>query len=84
MSNHEITFNTDLSEPVRTRADFSYEITPAVISIVDTGLGKCSVTDDILPEGILEGKSGFLVPERERRRLGRMLGRCYFASGVMA
>jgi hypothetical protein len=47
MSNHEITFNTDLSEPVRTRADFSYEITPAVISIVDTGLGKCSVTDDI-------------------------------------
>jgi hypothetical protein len=47
MSNHEITFNTDLSEPVRTRADFTYKITPEVISIVDTGLDQCSVTDDI-------------------------------------
>jgi hypothetical protein len=31
MSNHEISFNTDLSEPVRTRALFSYKITPSVI-----------------------------------------------------
>jgi hypothetical protein len=47
MSNHEITFNTNLPEEVRTRADFSYKITPAVISITDTGLGRCSVADDI-------------------------------------
>jgi hypothetical protein len=47
MSNHEISFNTDLSEPTRTRADFTYKITPTVISIVDTGLGKCSVAEDI-------------------------------------
>jgi hypothetical protein len=47
MNNHEIAFNTDLSEPVTTRADFTYKITPKVISIVDTGLGQRSVTDDI-------------------------------------
>ena len=47
MSNHEISFNTDISDPIRTRADFTYNITPAVISITDTGLGKCSVTEDI-------------------------------------
>jgi hypothetical protein len=47
MSNHEISFNTDLSEPVRTRADFTYKISPVMISIVDTGLGSCSVTEDI-------------------------------------
>jgi len=40
MSNHEITFNTDFSEPPRTRADFTNKITPEVISIVDTGLGQ--------------------------------------------
>ena len=47
MSNHEISFNINLSEPARTRADFTYKIKPSVISIVDTGLGQCSVTDDI-------------------------------------
>jgi hypothetical protein len=47
MSNHEISFNTNLSEPVRTRADFTYKISPTVISITDTGLGKCSVTENI-------------------------------------
>lgn len=47
MSNHEIAFNTNLSEPIRTWADFTYKITPNVILIVDTGLVKCSVTDDI-------------------------------------
>ena len=47
MTNHEISFNTNLSEPVRAWADFSYKITPTVISIVDTDLGKCSVTADI-------------------------------------
>jgi hypothetical protein len=26
---------------------FTYNITPAMISITDTGLGKCSVTEDI-------------------------------------
>ena len=47
MSNHEITFNTNLSEPIRTQADFTYKITPTVISIVDAGSGKCSVAEDI-------------------------------------
>ena len=47
MSNHEITFNTNLAEPVRTRADSTYKISPTVISITDTGLGKCSVTENI-------------------------------------
>jgi hypothetical protein len=47
MSNHEITFNTNLPEEVRTRADFTYNITPTVISITDSGLGKCSVNEDI-------------------------------------
>ena len=40
MSNHEITFNTNLSDPTRTRADFTYKITPTLISITDTGLGQ--------------------------------------------
>ena len=47
MSNHEITFNTNLSDQVRTRADFTYKITPVMISITDTGLDKCPVTEDI-------------------------------------
>jgi len=47
MTNHEIAFNTDLSERATTRADFTYKITPEVISIVDTGSGQCSVFDDI-------------------------------------
>jgi hypothetical protein len=47
MSRHEITFNTNLSEPARTRADFTYKIMPTVISIVDTDLGQHSVTEDI-------------------------------------
>jgi hypothetical protein len=42
-----ISFNTKLSEQVRTRADFTYKITPTTISIVDTGLGSRSVTVDI-------------------------------------
>jgi hypothetical protein len=47
MSNHEISLNANLSDPIGTRADFTYNITPAMISITDTGLGKCSVTEDI-------------------------------------
>ena len=47
MSSHEITFNTNLSEPPRTHADFTYKISPIVISISDTGLGSRSVTEDI-------------------------------------
>jgi len=47
MSNHEINFNTKLSEPTSTRADFTYKITPSTISIFDTGLGQCQVTEDI-------------------------------------
>ena len=47
MNKHEITFNTNLSEPPRTRADFTYKISPQLISIVDTGLGQRSVIEDI-------------------------------------
>ena len=47
MSDHEITFNTDLSQSIRTQADFTHNITPTVISITDTGFGKFSVTEDI-------------------------------------
>ena len=47
MSSNEISFNTDLQESIRTRADFTYNITPAMISITDTGLGRCPVTEDI-------------------------------------
>ena len=43
----KIAFNTNLPEPIRTRADFTYNITPAMISITDTGLGKCPVIEDI-------------------------------------
>jgi hypothetical protein len=35
------------SEPTQPQADFTYKITPKLISIVDTGLGQRSVTDDI-------------------------------------
>src|SRR5215510_9690253 len=45
MSSHEISFN--LSEPFKTKADFTYKITPTLISISDTGLDKCSVAEDI-------------------------------------
>jgi hypothetical protein len=47
MSDHEITFNTDFSQSIRTQADFTHNITPTVISITDTGFGKFSVTEDI-------------------------------------
>ena len=47
MSNHEIPFNTNLPEEVRTWADFTYKITPNVISITDTGSGSRSVSQDI-------------------------------------
>ena len=35
MGSHEITFNTNLSETPRTRADFIYKISPTLISITD-------------------------------------------------
>ena len=47
MDKHEITFNTNLSEPPRTHADFTYKISPIVISISDTGLGSRSALEDI-------------------------------------
>jgi hypothetical protein len=52
MSNQEITFSTDLLDPTRTRADFTYKIIPDLISITDTGLGQRSVLDDI--EAVLQ------------------------------
>ena len=47
MSSHEITFNTNFLDSIKTQADFTYTITPTLISIADTGLGKCSVLEDI-------------------------------------
>ena len=47
MNSNEISFNTDLPESIRTRADFTYNITPTVISFTDTGLGQRSVVEDI-------------------------------------
>ena len=52
MSKQEISFNTKLSEQIKTRADFSYKISPTVVSIFDTGLGQRSVTEDI--EAVLQ------------------------------
>ena len=39
MSKHEISFDPNLSDSIRTRTDFTYKITPDLISITDTGLG---------------------------------------------
>jgi len=47
MSSHEISFNTSFSEPIRTRADVIYKITPTLISITNTGLGQRSAAEDI-------------------------------------
>jgi hypothetical protein len=44
MNSHEITFNPNLPEEARTRADFTYKIMPKVISIIDTGLGSRPVS----------------------------------------
>ena len=52
MSEHEISFDPNLSDSIRTRADFTYKITPDLISITDTGLGQRSVLEDI--EAILQ------------------------------
>jgi methanogenic corrinoid protein MtbC1 len=43
----KIAFDTNSPEPTRARADFTYKTTSPVISMVDTGLGKFSVTEDI-------------------------------------
>ena len=47
MSEHEISFDPNLSDSIRTRADFTYKITPDLISITDTGLGQRSFLEDI-------------------------------------
>ena len=47
MSKHEISFDPNLSDSIRTGADFTYKITPDLISITDTGLGSCSVLENI-------------------------------------
>src|SRR5215469_13054373 len=47
MSNHNISFNTNVADTPRTRADFTYKIWPTVISITDTGFGSQAVTEDI-------------------------------------
>jgi len=47
MNKREISFNTTRSGAIRTQAGLIYHITPDTISITDTGLGKCSVADDL-------------------------------------
>jgi hypothetical protein len=47
MSKHEISFDRSLSDSIRPQGDFTYNITPTVISITDTGLGQRSVIEDI-------------------------------------
>jgi hypothetical protein len=47
MNKHEITFTTDVSDSQRTPADLTYKVSPTVISIFDTGLGRCPVSEDI-------------------------------------
>jgi len=47
MRKHEISFDPDLSDSPRTRADYTHKITPDLISITDTGLGSRSVLEDI-------------------------------------
>jgi hypothetical protein len=42
-----LTFKGNVSGPPRTRSDFTYKISPTVISIGDTSLGKCAVSEDI-------------------------------------
>ena len=92
MSNHEITFNAKLSEAPRTRADFTYKITPTLISITDTGLGSLPVTEDI--EAVLTENRTLVsglnqrvqdhVPGRQRILAGGSLGwqnRILFRSG---
>jgi hypothetical protein len=44
---NEIAFKPDAVTGAATRADFTYKITPHTISIIDTTLGKLSVTKDI-------------------------------------
>jgi hypothetical protein len=47
MSIKEIGFKPAPGRQVTPQADFTYKITPGVISINDTGLGRRSVTNDI-------------------------------------
>ena len=47
MSKHEISFNTNRTEAIRTRADFIYHMGPDWITIANTGKGKCSVAHDL-------------------------------------
>ena len=42
-----ITLDFKLVDKPVTQADFTYSITPTTISIIDTGKGKTSVTNDI-------------------------------------
>jgi len=53
MSSHEISFTANFSDPIKTRADFIYKISPSLISITDTGLGSLPVTEDIDIEAVL-------------------------------
>jgi hypothetical protein len=47
VTTNEISFGLDPGQRFTTQADFTYKITPDTISIVDTNLGKLSVTNDI-------------------------------------
>jgi hypothetical protein len=60
----EIGFSPDRAQQVTTQADFTYSISPDTISIVDTNMGKRSVTNDI--ENVLR-KIEYYHPRRNQR-----------------
>ncbi len=47
MATDEIGLGLDWARDITTQADFTYSITPDTISIIDTGKGSRSVTNDI-------------------------------------
>ena len=55
----------------RTKADFTYQISPATIEIVDTGQGKLSVADDLdavmrrIEYWHMDSVSGFKISYRD-------------------
>jgi len=81
MSPHQaISLDFKPVEKPTTQADFTYSITPNTISIVDTGKGRRSVTNDI--EAVLrkieywhQGSiTGFKIVYRERTEFGTVSG----------
>jgi hypothetical protein len=71
MNKLEITFDTNVSEPPRTLVDFTYKISPTVISIFDAGFGTRSVIEDI--KAVAQDR--VLAPGLNRRLQNHVPGR---------